>query len=58
MVDDTTDYNMVLSCVDQVQGEGSVVSIINKKKNVKKQISDLEQLGYSKFIFNRDLETI
>lgn len=44
----------ILNYVDKMQGEGNVVSMISMKKNLKKQITDLQELGYSKILKSSD----
>ncbi len=48
-------YSKILDYISKLQGEGLIVSAISRKKNVKKQIKDLEQLGYSKFINSSEI---
>ncbi len=49
-------YSSILEFVDTKQASGHVVSLINMKKNVKKQIADLQELGYSEILMSREFD--
>ncbi|MFV0424927.1 MAG: histidine--tRNA ligase [Bacilli bacterium] len=49
-------YNKILEYVEDIQNSGRIVSMIAMKKNVKKQIADLEELGYNEFKMSREFE--
>ncbi len=50
----TVQYENMLDYMKEEQQKGKVVSLVSRKKNVKKQISDLSNLGYSKFFNTSD----
>lgn len=46
----------ILSYVEEMQEQGNIVSMINMKKNTKKQITDLQELGYSKILMSSEFD--